>query len=200
MRLIHNKEKYKCPECNKEFSNLNQHLRVTHKIFKANTREKECEICHKKFFNLDAHRSKAHNIKLPTEFICGLCNKQFTKKDHLARHEAVVHLGLKQTCPICNQQFTNVDKHIKSKHNSTSQMVKETVKVLFSCNLCHKVFNKKDALNTHKLTAHNIEVPNNKETCPYCNKEFSSLNQHIDIVHRGEINVLKVSHKTMEEK
>ena len=185
VKFVHQKEKDTCPHCGKEMANLNQHLRVAHKIFKASSREKVCEICNKKFHNLDAHKLKTHQIKVPTEFICPRldCLKSFNKKEHLNRHESVVHLGQKQTCPYCSNQFSNLDKHIKTKHTDNNQIVKETVKVLYPCNICNKVFNKKAVLNTHKHTIHSVPMPNNKDICPYCQKSFSNMAQHIDIVH-----------------
>ena len=183
IKFVHQKEKDICPECQKPIANLNQHLRVTHKIFKANTREKVCEHCNKKFHNLEAHKLKAHNVKPPAEFFCNICSKAFAKKDHLARHESVVHLGQRKTCPYCSNQFVNLERHIKTKHTATNPMVKETVKVLYPCNLCNKVFKTKAVLNTHKQTLHGVETSNNKETCPFCSKQFSNLSQHIEIIH-----------------
>ena len=183
IKFVHFKERDTCPECGKEIANLNQHLRVTHKIFKASSREKVCGLCNKKFHNLEAHMLKTHNVKSPSEHVCNICLKTFAKKDHLARHETVVHLGVRQTCPFCNNQFSNLDKHIKTKHGG-DQSIKET-KCLYPCDLCNKVFNKKSMLNTHQQTVHNIPVASKKETCPFCDKEYSNLHQHIEIVHNN---------------
>ena len=180
-KKIHEKVLDSCPECGKQIANLNQHLRVSHKIFKASSREKVCDVCNKKFFNLEAHKLKAHNIKNKPEYICNICLKAFSKKDHLTRHETVVHFGVRQTCPYCQQQFSHLDRHIKTKHTQTNP--KESVKVLYPCNLCNKVFNKRSVLNTHKETIHGIQLPNYKQTCQYCGKGFANLSQHIDIVH-----------------
>jgi len=183
IKFVHFKERDTCPECGKEIANLNQHLRVTHKIFKASSREKVCGLCNKKFHNLEAHMLKTHNVKSPSEHVCSICLKTFAKKDHLARHETVVHLGVRQTCPFCNNQFSNLDKHIKTKHGG-DQSMKET-KCLYPCDLCNKVFNKKSILNTHQQTVHGIAVASKKETCPFCDKQYSNLHQHIEIVHNN---------------
>jgi len=182
MKFVHFKEKDSCPECGKQIANLNQHLRVTHKIFKSNSREKLCQICNKKFHNIEGHMLKAHNIKSPTEHVCEICYKSFTKKDHLARHESVVHMGVRQTCPYCHKEFSSLEKHIKSKHNPNF-IAKEETK-LFPCDNCSKTFNKKSALNSHKLTAHAVESPV-KKYCNICDKQFSNLSQHIEIVHNN---------------
>jgi len=187
VRVVHQKEKSRCPECHKDFANLNQHLRVSHKIFKAQARENLCELCNTKFHNLEAHLNKVHRIKPATEYPCHLCHKSFSTKEHLTKHEQYVHLGMKpkrSVCPYCNNQFYNLDKHIKSKH-SNSQVIRETVKVLYPCNLCEKIFNKKQDLNTHKENIHFLEVPSNKEPCPHCHKEYNNLSQHIEIVHKN---------------
>jgi len=183
IKFVHFKERDTCPECGKEIANLNQHLRVTHKIFKASSREKVCELCNKKFHNLEAHMLKTHNVKSPSEYVCNICMKTFAKKDHLARHETVVHLGLRQTCPFCNNQFSNLDKHIKTKHGAHLPL-KET-KCLYPCDLCNKVFNKKSILNTHQQTVHAVPVTSKKDTCPFCDKDYSNLHQHIEIVHNN---------------
>ena len=193
--MVHQRERHSCPECGKEIANLNQHLRVIHKIFKASSREKVCEICNKKFHNLEAHKIKAHNIKAVTDYVCNICFKVFSKKDHLVRHESVVHFGARprQPCMYCNKQFANLEKHVQSQHMSgmtdashfcNTAMVKETVKVLYPCNLCNKVFNKKAVLNQHRHDIHGIEDPNKKlKPCPHCHKTFTNLAQHIEIVH-----------------
>ena len=198
VKMVHQRERHSCPECGKEIANLNQHLRVIHKIFKASSREKVCEICNKKFHNLEAHKKKAHNIQsnpISTDFACSICFKVFTKKDHLVRHESVVHFGARprQPCMYCNKQFANLEKHVQSQHMSgmtdtsnfcNTAMVKETVKVLYPCNLCNKVFNKRAVLNQHRYDIHNLEDPNKKlKPCPHCHKSFTNLAQHIEIVH-----------------
>ena len=184
IKKVHEKALDTCPECGKQIANLNQHLRVAHKIFKSNSREKVCDICNKKFFNLDAHKLKSHQIKPPTDLVCNLCptSKTFVKKDHLTRHENVVHFGVRATCPYCNKQFSNLEKHIKCQHTNMS---KENTKVLYPCNLCNKVFNKKSVLNTHKETIHGIFNPSSKETCLQCGKSFVNLSQHIEVVHNN---------------
>jgi len=182
IKFVHYKERDSCPECGKQIANLNQHLRVTHKIFKSNSREKLCLKCNKKFHNIEGHMLKAHNIKSPSEHVCEICYKSFTKKDHLARHESVVHMGVRQTCQYCNKEFSNVEKHIKSKHNP-DLIVKEKT-VFYPCDTCSKTFNKKSALNSHNIVAHNIESPE-KKYCNICDKVFSNLSQHIEIVHNN---------------
>jgi len=182
MKFVHFKEKDSCPECGKQIANLNQHLRVTHKIFKSNSREKLCLKCNKKFHNIEGHMLKAHNIKSPSEHVCEICYKSFTRKEHLAKHESVVHMGVRQTCQYCNKEFSNVEKHIKSKHNP-NLIIKERT-VLYPCDNCSKTFNKKSALNSHKLAAHAIESPE-KKYCNICDKQFSNLGQHIEIVHNN---------------
>lgn len=54
-------------------------------------------------------------------------------------------------------------------------MVKETVKVLYPCNFCNKVFNKRAVLNQHRYDIHNLEDPNKKlKPCP---KPFTPISQ-----------------------
>jgi len=182
MKFVHFKEKDSCPECGKQIANLNQHLRVTHKIFKSNSREKLCQICNKKFHNIEGHMLKAHNIKSPSEHVCEICYKTFSKKDHLARHESVVHMGVRETCPYCHKEFASLEKHIKSKHNAN--FVAKEDAVVFPCDECDKTFNKKPALNSHKISVHSTENTV-KKYCSLCDKHFSNLSQHIEIVHNN---------------
>jgi len=185
MKFVHFKEKDSCPECGKQIANLNQHLRVAHKIFKSNSREKLCQVCNKKFHNIESHMMKAHNIKPVTDHVCEICYKSFTRKEHLAKHESVVHMGVRQTCPVCHKEFSNLEKHIKYKHDPNF-MAKEDTR-LYPCDCCVKTFNKKSALNSHKLTAH-AEVYSAKKYCNICDKEFVHLEQHIEIVHNNTKN------------
>ena len=170
IKFVHLKEEDSCPECGKQVANLNQHLSVTHKIFKSNSREKLCQTCNKKFHNLEGHMLKAHNIRLASEpHVCEIYYKTFTKKDHLLRHESVVHMGIRQTCPFCQKEFSSLDKHIKLKHSQSSEVKNEDALKLFPCDLCSLTFTKKPILCSHKVNVHETESPS-KKTCNICDK------------------------------
>jgi hypothetical protein len=61
MRCVHLGEKFSCQVCNKKVANLNQHMRMAHKVFR--TQGEHCSLCNKSTHNLESHNSKTHNIR-----------------------------------------------------------------------------------------------------------------------------------------
>ena len=86
---LHEKIKYKCDQCDKEFnfaSGRNKHVKSFHK---------------------------------QERYQCSLCDYQATDKGYLGTHKKSVHDCVKHSCKICGNEFSqkaSLSKHIKSKY------------------------------------------------------------------------------------
>ena len=86
-------------------------------------------------------------------------------------------------CEICEKTFqTNQKKihHIRAVHGEVKQQ---------TCNVCNRIFRKKDQLNLH-ITNYHLEGPRNFK-CDYCEKLFTKsryLENHINTFHEEQRN------------
>lgn len=92
----HNKTKWKCYVCDKEYSSkltLNQHL-ITHS---PSLIRYWCDTCHKGFYDKSKYKSHVRSHAKKAEHICQICGKKFSTKFNLQRHEKckehLEHLG-----------------------------------------------------------------------------------------------------------
>ena len=90
-------------------------------------------------------------------------------------------------CHICNQEFTCIQN--LRKHNIDTHGIMKS----FSCNICHKVFNKKNQLMSHRYEVHRGRI----FSCGYCNKSFKRLGHLIS--HKYRIHNTAKKEKTATE-
>lgn len=141
-RIIHLKEKVICDLCGKEFANINQHMRVVHKVLRSGIlTKKECQECHKEFYDLTKHMAKAHNLKYVYDYDCNICNVKFKSKFILQRHMQRRH-GDKSECGECGKKVSNLDVHIKKVHRNKKNGPQ-------CCFMCQRTFRKLADLNRH---------------------------------------------------
>lgn len=80
----HNKNKWKCYVCDKEYSSkltLNQHL-ITHS---PSLIRYWCDTCHKGFYDKSKYNSHVRSHAKKAEHICNICGKKFSTKFNLQR-------------------------------------------------------------------------------------------------------------------
>ena len=156
IRTIHEKIRYKCKLCCKEFnykSNLTRHVSVHHDGKKA--------------------------------YKCEKCNKQFGYYHTLKNHFETTHGDLKLKCTVCNFVFTSsksLSLHIGQYHDSIGLENKKTV---FECDICEKRFVLSNRLRRHFQTVH-PHTKLRKFKCEHCEKQFRTeehVRKHVRRFH-----------------
>ena len=139
-RYVHLKAKVICDLCGKEFSNINQHMRVVHKILRSGlSSKKQCQECLKEFYDLTKHMAKAHSLRYEYDYACHLCLVKCSSKFSLQRHMERKH-GHKSKCQECGKSVSNIDAHIKKMHTQ--------------CSICHEKITKKSHICSQKPNNH----------------------------------------------
>ena len=60
-KMVHLKSRTQCELCGKEYSNINQHMRVVHKVLKSGMTEKhKCSQCDQEYYDIQQHMRRAH--------------------------------------------------------------------------------------------------------------------------------------------
>ena len=168
-----------CPFCDKvcQESKIKQHIALEHLGLKFSNNENEanknqskrrksqkCDQCENSFFDrktLERHMNTIHITN--TNYKCEKCFRVFNRRDNLLRHCQThmlkgenclkVFLSMKEKCILCYKLFST--KAIMRRHFKTVHKSKEGN---LQCEVCPKVFNRKDNLERHKMT-HKIHQP-----------------------------------------
>ena len=113
VKMVHERIKDKCEECDKEFadrSNLKKHIRIIHEKFRY-----KCDQCEKEFKHkqaLSSHVRSFHQGIKDKNYECEHCGEKYKFMQGLKHHNESKHLGIKYTCEKCGKKFTSRNTHV----------------------------------------------------------------------------------------
>ena len=167
VRQIHLSETSTCSICHKEYTDLYQHVKLSH----DNIRDYKCSYCEKTFHTNGLLYSHIQSIHLGEKTNCPDCKIDISV-DNFHRHVKEIHQKIRKPCPHCEKDFamSNLSRHIKIVHNNEST----------ECPQCGK------AMTSSNLTKHIKSVHTKlKRTCDICNAEvpYSSISIHKRKMH-----------------
>ncbi|VVC98045.1 unnamed protein product [Leptidea sinapis] len=177
-----NTEKLRCCKCPSEFNSfkaLLEHMNIHSENF-------VCNICCGGFINkakLYIHK-QGHN---KGEFKCRYCDKVFETTVKKQCHERGAHtfLNALSKCWHCDERFNNHRQ--KAIHQQEVHGIPMKQQEKKACSICNRVFNNKNALNTHFRRVHLME---RTHKCDHCDMTFfgrNALKKHV-VKHTGEKN------------
>ncbi|PRD26806.1 UNVERIFIED_CONTAM: zinc finger protein [Trichonephila clavipes] len=136
-----------------------------HALTHSGIRPFECNICHKAFnrkTSLKRH-SKLHSGERP--YKCDICKISFSRSNALSCHKMKHMEGFEQvlfttdqTASTLTYSCTNCTYSTTSKRSINKHVKEHITAKLFVCEVCHRVFSRKDTLARH-FRIHSGERP-----------------------------------------
>jgi len=184
-----------CGICNREFSDLDKHMRRKHSTNPRNNPDPLQEYVSESHWDPQPETLHQEKQESDNKKYCHECCKWFS---NLNQHMKIVHSGVKNySCQNCQKKFYDNRERIRHliKYLRTGECKKDKpdVQNKFVCDLCAYSSNKKSNLIMHKESVH----LNIKYACPECSKELSSranLNSHMKNVHNKKIKCGDLEH------
>ena len=138
------------------------------------------------------------SVSFPTtskqNYKCDTCDIDFLLRRYLDDHLRYNHGICDFECDICGKNFKHskdLKRHNRSKHRIALDLDKyqplgPKLEKILTCEVCSKVFQRKDLLKKHK---HTHKALKKIHTCKHCNKSFTrkdNMQDHIRSVHNNE--------------
>lgn len=212
-----------CDQYFTSFEQMKEHCRTIHST--KQTRQFECEICLEKFcrkthlkkhlfavhtgnyrYNCEkcgkgyllASRLKRHEKVSHKIHTCELCSITFEKWSLFLAHKQCEHTNVELKCNICNKMFNS--RRCSKEHRNTHVNIDERNAIPCKFDGCDKIFFRRSNMLAHFKLKHE----NRKFICSYenCNLELSTkqkLDQHIRVIHLGEMGQKKQKTKSKSE-
>ena len=110
VKMVHERIKDICEECNKEFadrSNLKKHVRAVHEKVRYKCDYDQCNKDFKHQSALSLHMRSFHEGAIKDKkYECDQCGEKYMSTQALKRHNESKHLGIKYTCGKCGKRFS----------------------------------------------------------------------------------------------
>ena len=158
----------------------------------------KCTQCEKNYSNINAlqyHESKHKTAVIKPK--CDLCGFQCATNGTLMRHKEVIHSDGSQKskyfCQKCDIGFSRKDNfncHNKEQHyenKANFNYVEDLDKLaVINCNMCDQTFKKMSNLKRHVKFAHTEDRSENNFNCSQCDRIYSRkdhLTRHMKLKH-----------------
>ncbi|XP_023345473.1 zinc finger protein 225 [Eurytemora carolleeae] len=144
-----------CPECKKELTNVNEHMKSVH----WQVKNYQCELC--SYCSSFKNDLMKHTVSKHTERI---------GEQKPIKTEGKVKGSKAKNCEECGKLVVNMNEHIRYVHRKEKN---------FACGQCeYKTLFKSDLIKHQNAVHHGI-----RKICPHCGKHASNLSEHIRFVH-----------------
>lgn len=184
-----NPNKFKCPECNRQFTakdRIDNHRKQMHGP--KDQLNHECDKCGRRFralaglrAHLFSHLSKAEKDTMKVH-ICDECGSKFISKFLLVQHMRHVHIKPNPyVCDICAKIYKSKTQFLYH-HNTVHR---ETPEPKVKCKICDRLCLNELCLKAHMKTVHTDDGPH---ICDICKKESPTsraLKSHKLYVHES---------------
>lgn len=198
-RTIHSMKpsarQFECDQCSEKFrrkTHLKKHLFAEH----TQNYRYNCAKCGKGYL-LDSQLKRHEKISHKTH-TCVLCSVTFEKWSLLLAHKQREHASTEFKCTICDKLFNS--RRCLNQHRVTHVSEDERIEVPCTFDGCDKTFHRRSNMLAHYKLKHE----NRKFDCTYdgCHLKLSTkqkLEQHIRVIHLGEMGQKKRKTKSKSE-
>ena len=164
-----NEKSHKCKICGKGFNTSS--AMAMHARMHVETKDYSCEICGKVYKWKHALRDHKVTHSEEKRYQCTECNKSFHTGAKLTSHKAYCSTGME--CPVCHEAIIGGKRQLQI-HMKIHP---------FTCEICGKVFTRKELLKRHN----EIHLNERKYVCELCDKAYNTKSQlctHKNRVHK----------------
>ena len=207
-KSVHEKVRFSCDICKREFADIKSHIDVVH----AKVKGLKCDMCDYscvKSTRLKYHKELVH-LRQHLKQVCPQCFVICSNLDgHIQRIHKKPILSLSESdepnlsckeCDFTSRSNLSLRSHERSTHRKefiscsvcSKSVNKWTISVhmrkhvdnKFKCNPCDKTYREKRDLAKHILYAHK----NFRHQCKLCHKDVPNIWGHMKFMHRAEAN------------